>query len=170
LLQLPRQTHEGTVLATRELPVRAEARSAATVPVPAALAAAEDPAREVLVVAADGRPERTVHFFAEDRDSALAGGVLSAGAARTGEGIEITLTASATVRDVCVRADKVDPGAVADRQLVTLLAGEQATLRVRTAASVDPEAFLAENVLISANDLVARAADRAGDQIGAGAG
>src|SRR5690625_8007490 len=79
-------------------------------------------------------------------------------------------SATSTVRDLCVLADKVDPGAVADRQLVTLLAGESARIRVRTTADVDPEAWLAQDVLLSANDLVARRSEerRVGEECRAG--
>lgn len=85
---------------------------------------------------------------------------MTARAERVEDGVEITASATSTVRDLCVLADKVDPGAVADRQLVTLLAGESARIRVRTTADVDPEAWLAQDVLLSANDLVARARAR----------
>ncbi|MFC7376451.1 glycoside hydrolase family 2 protein [Brachybacterium sp. GCM10030267] len=177
-LRLRRQDYEGTVLAEDSLDVRVEARSAATLPVPALLASPGDAAREVLVVefdssseepdgsataagAAPSAPVRTVHFFAEDRDSALADGAFTASAATTEDGVAITVRATGTVRDLCVLADKVDPAADVDRQLTTLLPGESAVVRVRTNSTADPQAFLAEDVLLTANDLVARARSRA---------
>src|SRR5699024_7626454 len=108
-----------------------------------------------------GGAVRPVLPLAEARDSALAGGAVTARARRVEDGVEITVTASSTVRDLCVLADRVDPAATVDRQLVTLLAGESARLHVRTSAPVDADAFVAEDVLLSANDLVARAQDRA---------
>ena len=159
-LRLRRQRHDGQILAEATLEAQVPPRSAATLPVPAELDAAEDPAQEVLVVELLGTGTRTVHPFAEDRDSALAGGALTARAERSEHGVRIHATASSTVRDLCVLADKVDPAATSDRQLVTLLAGESFTIEVRTAAEVDPAAFLADDVLISANDLVARARAR----------
>ena len=159
-LRLRRQRHDGQVLAEATLEAQVPPRSAATLPVPAELDAAENPAQEVLVVELLGTGTRTVHPFAEDRDSALAGGALTARAERSEHGVRIRVTASSTVRDLCVLADKVDPAATSDRQLVTLLAGESATIEVRTAAEVDPAAFLVDDVLISANDLVARARAR----------
>jgi len=175
-LRLRRQRHDGTVLARAELEAQVAARSARTLTVPAELAAPTEPAAEVLVVELagtelsveepsgtelSGSAVRTVHPFAEDRDSALAGGAVTARARRVEDGVEITVTASSTVRDLCVLADRVDPAATVDRQLVTLLAGESARLHVRTSAPVDADAFVAEDVLLSANDLVARAQDRA---------
>ena len=160
-LRLRRQNHDGQLLAEATLEVQVPARSAATLPLPAELATATDPAAEVLLVQLAGTEVRTVHPFAEDRDSALAGGAVTASAQRVADGVEITVSAGSTVRDLCVLADKVDPAATVDRQLVSLLAGESARIRVRTTATVDPSAFLADDVLISANDLVARARARA---------
>jgi len=159
-LRLRRQRHDGHVLAETTLEVQVPTRSAVTPLVPAELAAPDDPASEVLLVELEGTGVRTVHPFAEDRDSALAGAAVTASAQRVEGGVAISVTASETVRDLCVLADKVDPDASADRQLVTLLAGEGATILVRTAADVDPSAFVADDVLISANDLVARARAR----------
>ena len=159
-LRLRRQRHDGEVLAETTLDAHVPARLAGTLPVPVELARPEDPAREVLLVELEGAGVRVVHPFAEDRDSALAEAAVTARAERVEDGVEITASATSTVRDLCVLADKVDPGAVADRQLVTLLAGESARIRVRTTADVDPEAWLAQDVLLSANDLVARARAR----------
>ena len=159
-LRLRRQRHDGEVLAETTLDAHVPARSAGTLPVPVELARPGDPAREVLLVELEGAGVRVVHPFAEDRDSALAEAAVTARAERVEDGVEITASATSTVRDLCVLADKVDPGAVADRQLVTLLAGESARIRVRTTADVDPEAWLAQDVLLSANDLVARARAR----------
>jgi beta-mannosidase len=160
-LRLRRQHHDGTELARTEVDVRLDPRTALTLPVPAALADPADPTAEVLLIELVGTEVRTVHPFAEDRDSALAGDALTARAQKVPDGVEITVTATSTVRDLCVLADKVDPSATVDRQLVTLLAGETARVIVRTTAAVDADAFLAEDVLLSANDLVARARDRA---------
>ncbi|HEX7351319.1 glycoside hydrolase family 2 protein [Brachybacterium sp.] len=162
-LRLRRQRHDGQVLAETTLAARVPARSAATLPVPLPLAAADAPADEVLLVELVELVDtgiRIVHPFAEDRDSALAGEALTVRAEKVEGGVLITAAASSTVRDLCVLADKVDPDATVDRQLVTLLAGESTTVRVRTDAGMDPEAFLADDVLISANDLVARARAR----------
>ncbi|MGO1480837.1 MAG: glycosyl hydrolase 2 galactose-binding domain-containing protein [Brachybacterium sp.] len=159
-LRLRRQRHDGQVLAENTLEVQVPARTAATLPVPAALAAADSPAEEVLLVELVDTGIRTVHPFSEDRDSALAGDALTVRAEPVEGGVRITATASSTVRDLCVLVDKVDPDATVDRQLVTLLAGESATFHVRTDSRMSPEAFVADDVLISANDLVTRARTR----------
>src|SRR5699024_8326303 len=93
-LRLRRQRHDGQILAEATLEAQVPPRSAATLPVPAELDAAEDPAQEVLVVELLGTGTRTVHPFAEDRDSALAGGALTARAERSEYGVRIRVTAS----------------------------------------------------------------------------
>ncbi|MGY5765064.1 glycosyl hydrolase 2 galactose-binding domain-containing protein [Brachybacterium sp. DNPG3] len=163
-LRLRRQTHAGEVLAETAVDVRVPARSAGTIPVPAELATPADAASEVLVATLDGHEERTVEPFAEDVDSALPADALTATARAVDGGVEVHLEATGTVRDVCVLADKVDPDAVAEQQLVTLLAGESATIVIRTSATSDPERFVGEDVLYSANDLVARARARDGGE------
>jgi len=48
------------------------------------------------------------------------------------DGVTITVAASTLVRELCVFADRVDPHAVCDRQLITLLPGEVAVIEVVT--------------------------------------
>lgn len=151
-VRLRRQTLAGQVLAEALLELDAPARSAVTLPVPPELLAPQDARDQVLVVEAAG--SRCVHFFAEDRDSALVAGAYEASARAVEGGVEISVRATGTVRDLCVLADKVDPDAVAETQLHTLLPGEEVSIRVRTTSSEPPEAYLASTVLMSANDLV----------------
>ena len=156
-LRLRRQDHAGHVLAETEEDVTVEARGAVSVPIPPELSTADEVADEVLVAELGDGSGRTVHFFAEDKDGNLPFHALEATAARTGDGYEITLRATGTVRDACVLADKVDPDSTVEGQLATLLAGETAVITVRSQREVDPEEFLKETVLMSANGLVARA-------------
>ncbi|PMC75941.1 glycoside hydrolase family 2 protein [Brachybacterium sp. UMB0905] len=152
---LERRRHDGTVLHALTEPLQVPARQSAELPLPAELTIPEDPAAELLVCSSADSPHRAVHHFCADKDSALAPDALEASSTRVEGGVELRLTARSTVRDVMVFADKVDPSARCDRQLVTLLAGETATVRIRT-SSADAEAFLAPEVLISVNDLLAR--------------
>ena len=57
------------------------------------------------------------------------------------------VTARTLQRDVTLLADKVDPAAVVDDAMITLLAGESATFHVRSEVEVDPEVFLRRSVL-----------------------
>ncbi|MGP5640482.1 glycoside hydrolase family 2 protein [Brachybacterium tyrofermentans] len=164
-LRVRRQDLAGTVVAVEALPLQVDARSAATVQLPEALLAPADCRDQVLVVeahdGAEGSLGRHVHFVAEDLASDLADDAYSATATQVEGGVEISVRALSTVRDLCVLADKVDPDAVAETQLLTLLPGETATIHVRTSGQGSPEDYLANTVLMSANDLVARARDRA---------
>lgn len=165
-LHLRRQTLGGEVLAGTVRQLQVGARSAATVPVPEDLRAPEGAGDQVLVVelrAEEGGAlcGRAVHFCAEDRDAELLRGAYEATAAAVEGAVEISVRATGTVRDLCVLADKVDPDAVAESQLLTLLPGESATIRVRTAGTAPAQDYLAPTVLMSANDLVARARERA---------
>ncbi|GAA1726426.1 glycoside hydrolase family 2 protein [Brachybacterium phenoliresistens] len=165
-LLLRRQTLAGEVLAAAEAPVAVPARSAGAVPVPEELALAQDPAGEVLVVelagpagsaAEAGGAPRAVHWFAEDKDLALEADALIASARAEGEDVVLDLEARSSVRDVCVIADRVHPDAVAERQLLTLLPGERASIRIRVpGGAADPAAYAAPGVLRHVGELLAR--------------
>jgi len=49
------------------------------------------------------------------------------------DGVRVTITATSLVRDLCIFADRVDPDASCDRQLVTVLPGEKASIEITTA-------------------------------------
>lgn len=155
-LRLRRVDRGGRVLAEESLPVSVPPRSSALLPLPAALATAADPGREALLLEAPGM--RAVHWFAEDRDLDLDPSALEVEASAADGAVVLTLRARSLVRDAVVVADRVHPDAVADRQMLDLLPGEAATVRVTAAAGtvLEPSAFLADGVVRSVNDLVAR--------------
>ena len=74
--------------------------------------------------------------------------------ARAEDGYEVTVTATALVKDVGLLVDVVDPDATVDDMLRTLLPGEQATFRVRCGELADPQALVRPDVLRSTNQLV----------------
>ena len=78
---------------------------------------------------------RGLWFFAEDRDSDAAAARRSTHR-RPGptDGYQVTVTAIGLVRDLALLVDKVDPDAVVDDMLVTLLPGESVTWQVTSAA------------------------------------
>jgi beta-mannosidase len=142
---------DGTVLAKGSLTLEAAPRSTATVALPDLLVHPAEHTREVLVV--DGGGSRALWFFAEDKDLALTS-ALESRAERTTDGYEVHVTARTLQRDVTLLADKVDPDAVVDDAMITLLAGESATFHVRSEVEVDPDVFLRRSVLRSTNQLV----------------
>jgi len=101
-----------------------------------------------LLVAAFGEV-RTVHTFAEDLDLAYAPNALSADVVRVPEGYRVDVRASSFARDVAVLADRLAPDAVVDDMLVPLLAGEERSFVVRTAADLDPAGLVGPLVLRS---------------------
>ncbi|MEU4563066.1 glycoside hydrolase family 2 TIM barrel-domain containing protein [Actinoplanes sp. NPDC023936] len=108
-----------------------------------------DPAREVLVADAGGL--RATHLFAEDYDLAYDPAPPTVAVRRVDTGYQVTVTATAYLRDCGLLADRVAPDATVDDMLIDLLPGESHTFSVTTTATVDDSAFLA--ALRSANSL-----------------
>ncbi|MEW1834906.1 glycoside hydrolase family 2 protein [Microbacterium sp. NPDC079995] len=154
-LELRRETLDGEVLESSIVDLVVAARSAGSVAVDPLLATPGDPAREVLV-ARSSTGERALWFFADDTGLGL-GDALDARARAVPGGYEVTVTARELTKDITLLADRVDSSARVDSSMVTLLAGEEHVFRVTAPEGVDPEAFLGDRVLRSANDLVVRA-------------
>ncbi|MGW1720520.1 glycoside hydrolase family 2 protein [Streptomyces sp. NPDC002156] len=109
----------------------AEGRAVAEVRVPERLAPVG--AGEFLVADADGLralyfpvPDREIPYPRPEFDVSVAPGA-------------VTVTARTLVRDLLLQADRLDPGARADRGLVTLLPGERVTIGVRGWETPDAE-------------------------------
>jgi beta-mannosidase len=154
-LRVERTSVEGVVLAGVDVALALEPRAAVAVPLPAEVAVPADPCAELLVVRSQGRA--VAHFwFAEDVEAALPPPEWDVAVARIADGYEVAVTARSLVKDLALLADRVDPAAVADDMLVTLLPGETARLRVRVGRELPAGAFTAPGVLRCANDLVLR--------------
>jgi beta-mannosidase len=131
-------------------------QSAATVPLPAELATADQPHRELLLAEAVGTAQRAFWFFAEDRDipypSAGYEAVAESAVGATGHVTRVRVTARTILRDLVLAADRLDPTAEVDDNLVTLLPGETITFTVHSAEPLDPTALTAPPVLRCVND------------------
>ena len=149
-----RLTLTGEVLASHEVVVDVAARSAVAVPLPADVTTPGDATGEVLVVDAGAAAGRGVHLFAEDKDVAYEAAPFAATARAVDGGHEVTVAATGLVRDLALLADKLAEDAVVDRALVTLLPGEQVTLRVTTSATLDRGELVGPRVLRTVNSLV----------------
>jgi beta-mannosidase len=143
---------DGTVLATAEFPFAMAPREGTTVPLPQHVAEPGDPRRELLVARPEGAAP-SWFWFAEDVDSALPAPSYDVTAVRAGDGYDVTVTAHTLLKDLALLADRLDPDAVVDDMLLTLLPGESATLHVRTAHDLPMDA-LTRPVLRCANGLV----------------
>jgi beta-mannosidase len=144
---------DGTVLAEfefwRHLCDRFEAKA---FPLPddiATPAAAND---EVVVVQMLDR--RAFHYFVEDIDLWLPKPRAAIKVTATADGCEVNVTAESFLKDLCLMADRLDPDAVVDSMLVTLLPGESHTFKVRTSKTVSVKDISLGTVLRSANDLL----------------
>ncbi len=153
LVRLRRLSFDGRLLATSDVTLGVPARSAAKVCLAEpALGAPNDVRAEVLV--ADAATSRATWFFARDQALAYPEPRLRASVEREAAGYRITLEAETLLRDVCVFADRLDPGAEVSDQLLTLLPGETATVTVWSSAELDPNALTRPPVLRCVNEAV----------------
>ncbi len=148
-----RLTFAGKVLAEHTARVVTDRLGVARLPLPSSLTVPSTPASELLV--AETAHERTLWFFAEDRDLAYEPVSLDLAVTRDDDDVvRLTVGAETLVRDLCVFADRVDPSASADECLVTLLSGERRTLLFYGVPSGRETELLSAPVLRTANDLV----------------
>lgn len=148
----------GEVLAEVLLKVSVPARDAATYQLPVGIAEPADATAEFIEVSAVDAGlglAPAYGYFVEDTALALAdpARVLTASAVRTDDGVDVTVRATALVKDIALFPDRVDPRAGVDSGLVTLAAGTGHTFRI-TGEKLNVEALLAAPVLRCANDLV----------------
>jgi beta-mannosidase len=149
-----REAFDGTVLAKATLEAAVPARGAATLTVPADVAAFGDPAAEVVVAEPDDAAAGFATAYrhgAEVVDQRLDPAPLQVRAEATDGGCLLHVTATSYARDVFCPVDVVDPAATVDHGMVTVRAGRTVTLRVTSAAG-DPAAFAA--AVRCANDLL----------------
>ncbi|VTR75765.1 glycoside hydrolase family 2 protein [Cellulomonas hominis] len=151
-LVVRRHRFDGVELDGIKVAVEVAARSAVTVPVPAGPATPGDRAAEVLVATVDG--ERATWFYAEPRDSALQQPDLRVEAVATPSGARVRVTTDVLVQDLALLVDRVDPDAVVDDMLVTLLPGESVTFDVTAGPGLDVAALADPRVLRHTNQLV----------------
>ena len=145
---------DGTVLAEFEfwrlLCDRFEAKE---FPLPENIVRPDLPKDEVIVVEMLDR--RALHYFVEDIELALPVPRLAVDVTGTEGGYAVKVTAENFLKDLCLMADRLDPDAVVDTMLVTLLPGESHVFAVKTAKVIVAADMTMGTVLRSANDLVA---------------
>ncbi len=152
-LIIRRLRFDGTELASATIPLDLDRRSSVTVDIPPGVATVSSHADEVIVATVG--TERGFWYYAEARDSSLPAPAFTTDAQPCEDGYTVTVTAEVFLRDLALLVDKVDPAAVVDDQLVTMLPGETVTFQVRTSATLDPAALVSTRVLRTANQLVA---------------
>jgi beta-mannosidase len=152
-LRISRLRLDGSELGTRSAEVTVAPRGTASILLDPAVGEAADRSAELLVAdAATG--ERACHFFAEDVDLALPRPEFTGAVRRTGTGYQVEITARTLLRDITLQVDRLDPNAVVDDQLVTLLPGEGTTFTITSAVDMPDADLLAHPVLRTANQLL----------------
>ncbi len=145
---------DGTVLATERVEPAAAARAVGRAVLSASLATPDERAAELLVAEADG--ERSLWYFAHDRELAYPAPDLSDEVGRAGRHTVLHIHADALIRDLVIAADRLEKGATVDDQLLTLLPGETAELRIAADRPLDADALGCPPVLLCANRFGAR--------------
>ncbi|MDP9807572.1 hypothetical protein J2W42_000403 [Rhizobium tibeticum] len=121
-------------------------------PLPADIATPGTADSEVIVVQMLDR--RAFHYFVEDVDLKLPQAKLSVEMSPSVDGYAVKVTAETFLKDLCLMADRLDPTAVVDSMLVTLLPGESHLFQLQTAKPLSAGDITIGTVLRSANDLV----------------
>jgi beta-mannosidase len=151
-LTIRRLNFVGTELAVEQHDITVAARSSQRLSIPSSIATAGNEFAELIRAELGGTLSHW--FFAEMRDSELVTEAPSVAAELIEGGWELTVTATVLTRELSVLVDKVDPNAVADASLVTLLPGESVVIRVTGASAARAQDFEHPQVLRSANQLV----------------
>ncbi|MER7197060.1 hypothetical protein CG723_23220 [Streptomyces sp. CB01635] len=156
-LRVARRSLSGATLGEAEMSVDCAPRSVARIELPVELTGPDDKTRELLVAELGG--QRVVEFYAEDTEVAFPCADLTAHVDPLGpgeaDGYRVTVDAHTLVRDLALFPDRLDPAAVADRALVTLLPGEQGAFEVTGARLDDPSALKSRPVLRCVNEATA---------------
>ncbi len=146
---------DGTVLAEFEfwrlLCDRFEAKE---FPLPEDIATPGSADEEVIVVQMLDR--RAFHYFVEDIDLKLPSPELAISLTRSAGGWDVAVTARSFLKDLCLMADRLDPEAVVDSMLVTLMPGESHVFHVMTEKHLSIEDIAVGPILRCANDLVSK--------------
>ena len=153
-VEVSRVDVDGAVLARTRTSIDVAPRGTVTVALRPELTVPGDAACEVLLAQAGG--ERAWWHFAEDVGSALPAPRLRTSVGSVDGGYRLTVTAETMVRDLAVLADRLDPDAVVDDMLVTLLPGDTVTFTIRSAAALTDAQLTDPLVLRSANQLLER--------------
>ncbi|MEU4508899.1 glycoside hydrolase family 2 TIM barrel-domain containing protein [Nonomuraea wenchangensis] len=149
-LELVRRRLTGEPLAKEVVAVHVASRAVTRVALPPSVAAADDPARELL--SARLGSVRLVRFYAEDPAVAFPPADWDADAEPERDGYRVTVTARTVLRELALFPDRLDPAAGVDDQLVTLLPGESAVFHVTTAKELDAAALTGFPVLRCVNE------------------
>lgn len=150
-LAVGRQRLDGRSLATATVPVNVDPRTYEPIALSPELCTPDDSTAEILVARLDTRS--AVHTFVPDVEMAMDPSPLEVEVTQSEDGYAVNVTARSFARDITLLADRVAADATVDDALITLLAGESATFRVRSSVRDLRQALSRPPVLRTANDL-----------------
>ncbi len=116
------------------------------------IATPDNAADEVVVV--QMLDKRAFHYFVEDIDLKLPKPEMKVSIHATADGFDVIVTAGTFLKDLCLMADRLDPAAVVDSMLITLLPGESHTFAIKTTKTFKAQDITPGVVLRCANDLL----------------
>ncbi len=94
---------------------------------------------------------RILHFFEPDKDLSYPDADFDADVRQTPDGCQVVITARTLLRDLTLFADRLDPRARVDAQMLNLLPGEQAVFTIESRVQLHSEALTAFPVLQCVN-------------------
>ena len=106
--------------------------------------------RDTLLVAECGG-QRAWWFFERDKDMDYPAPAFDAEVCRAKDGVCLTITARVLLRDLTIYPDRLDPEAIIDAQVVTLLPGESQAFHITTARELKLEDLTTRPVMQLAN-------------------
>jgi len=126
---------------------------------PSTITSAGDPAAELIAV--DAGEQRALWWFLPDLQLALQPPAVTVQAeTRIGDDLSIVVVAHNLIRDLTILAERIDSAAETDRQLLTLLPGEAATITITGGSELTGAQLLDAPALRSAYDAVATGVSR----------
>lgn len=147
--------------ARRPIPLDVPPRSVALLPIASDLEVFTEPASEVLVADCDGL--RATWHGTEPHSSDFVGAPPRIDVTTTNEGLQLVVTATTVLRDFLVQADRLHPGAQADRGFLTLLPGESATVQIRCEEPLDADTLSEPWVMSYLDEVLRQVRDAASD-------
>lgn len=154
VLEMTRESLSGEVLAKSSSTICVPPGETVTTVAPNDITRPVHPAGE-LIVARLGT-DRALWFFTEDREMSLDPAPADVSVSQAAGGVEVQVRALSLIRDLVLQADRLDPSAQVDDQLLTLLAGDSHTFRVTTSIGADDSRWAQFPVLAMVNSVTAR--------------
>jgi beta-mannosidase len=140
----------GKILAQTEIPFALAPREARRLTcAPMSVSWPDNRNGEFLVV--ETGDVRILHFFEPDKSLEYPAAEFDSAVERTAQGYRVTVTAKTLVRDLTLFADRLDPRARVDVQMLNLLPGEAGIFNIVCETNLDPRALTAFPVLQALN-------------------